>query len=816
MANETVIDAVLDIIEKIEKRNTSDTKDSIANMDRLTDSFFNSVQLVEKSLSKLVDNIDTFTKRISSINQIIFDTKSINKIIDSNKSTDNVVKNATRLQASVNQSMNKYMSSTKNYISMFFNGITSALDGLMSAVTKPLKSLANIITKPFQAITSMVDSFKKKIQSFKDMLSNPIGTIMENKKNRDEELKAAGVSKLPLSEAVVLKKTAAGVAVFWLYKELSKGKTVKAIEGNENTNWLDTAADTSMAVDGFSKLLKTKAARWLLNIVKSPWFYGTALIAAGAATTYFLGKQRIKEMEKRGETPESVLNVKKATGYQKAVVKGSEAIAGNVGKGTFKERAVNAVKNAGWGGAIGALVGGGLGAFAGPGGVAAGAVLGAKLGVAIGASTGFVGGKDLAKGINAATESVKGLVIASKAEAATMENASQTAEQFSNAQNEYVKKITAQNAAIANSEKTIKLFNKNLKETNDKALPSLWDKIKEFFFGSKMKNSNSNNGSIDQNYTKRTKSNESPYKEPASPQHKSPKSKEYKEARRNVPPTYAPLSVEERAQALIKNHEGFSGKLYRDPVSGWNIGYAHQVSKAETSKYANGITKEEAERLFNKDYSKFKTNIQNRWEWTKQLDPVRMAALTNMGYQMGIGELAKFTPTLEALRKGDYSKIIDNSKNWKVMQQTGFRTRHNVALLTTGDEYLLSKEFWKLNRKEQEAILSSRMAAVKNGTWSAHLASTKESPKTNIAKTSAVINEAKKENAEKINDSIVKSITSLTKEIKSIKTEKTSNKEENKENTVKAIENIHSIPQHIMQLMFGMNVGGENNSFGII
>lgn len=70
--------------------------------------------------------------------------------------------------------------------------------------------------------------------------------------------------------------------------------------------------------------------------------------------------------------------------------------------------------------------------------------------------------------------------------------------------------------------------------------------------------------------------------------------------------------------------------------------------------------------------------------WTDTLDPVRRAVLVNMGFNLGVGGLLKFTRTLAALEEGDYAKAARLMLDSKWATQVGARARRLAAQMEYG------------------------------------------------------------------------------------------------------------------------------------
>lgn len=112
-----------------------------------------------------------------------------------------------------------------------------------------------------------------------------------------------------------------------------------------------------------------------------------------------------------------------------------------------------------------------------------------------------------------------------------------------------------------------------------------------------------------------------------------------------------------KAIALIKKFEGLSLKAYQD-AGGLSIGYGHYLLKNELFRK---ITKEEAEILLEKDFSKSDAVIE-RYVKVSLTDNQR-AALLSLIFNIGGGGFVKST-LLKKLNAGDYSSAADNFDKW--------------------------------------------------------------------------------------------------------------------------------------------------------
>lgn len=104
----------------------------------------------------------------------------------------------------------------------------------------------------------------------------------------------------------------------------------------------------------------------------------------------------------------------------------------------------------------------------------------------------------------------------------------------------------------------------------------------------------------------------------------------------------------------IKRHEGVRLKPYKDTVGLWTIGVGHLLGETLPEKYKNGITQEECDALYEKDFQKHKNEVDVHIPWAQGLDDLRYAVLINMAFNLGINGLMKFKNTLKNVKEGCY------------------------------------------------------------------------------------------------------------------------------------------------------------------
>ncbi len=129
----------------------------------------------------------------------------------------------------------------------------------------------------------------------------------------------------------------------------------------------------------------------------------------------------------------------------------------------------------------------------------------------------------------------------------------------------------------------------------------------------------------------------------------------------------------------LKRHEGFSSKPYICPGGYLTIGYGRNLD-------ANGITKEEAERLLRNDIEQaeldaFKFLGQN----VESMSAARRGALINMAFNLGAARLGAFEKFRAALLDKDWERAAKEMEGSKWYSQVGNRAKQLVIQMRTGE-----------------------------------------------------------------------------------------------------------------------------------
>lgn len=117
-------------------------------------------------------------------------------------------------------------------------------------------------------------------------------------------------------------------------------------------------------------------------------------------------------------------------------------------------------------------------------------------------------------------------------------------------------------------------------------------------------------------------------------------------------------------------------QLYLDTVGKQTIGWGHNIED-------NGISKEEADFIFDNDFARCQRELAPFPWYVNQPENVQ-AALMNMCFNMGIGRLLGFKRMLSAINGKDYTKAAMEALDSKWAGQVGDRAKQVALMMRQG------------------------------------------------------------------------------------------------------------------------------------
>jgi len=128
------------------------------------------------------------------------------------------------------------------------------------------------------------------------------------------------------------------------------------------------------------------------------------------------------------------------------------------------------------------------------------------------------------------------------------------------------------------------------------------------------------------------------------------------------------------------DYEGFSSSIYEDTKGYKTIGFGHKLTKEEIESgiYDNGISEEEARKLFEQEYHEHIEQFYSNFEWVKEQPEHVRKALEDMAYNMGPSWMHKWPKLQQALKTGDYERAAHEIATSKYRQEVGSRAKDNM------------------------------------------------------------------------------------------------------------------------------------------
>jgi len=148
------------------------------------------------------------------------------------------------------------------------------------------------------------------------------------------------------------------------------------------------------------------------------------------------------------------------------------------------------------------------------------------------------------------------------------------------------------------------------------------------------------------------------------------------------------VSLRERIESLIKADEGLRLIAYKDSRGIWTIGYGYNLEAHGYTKetaWAVRWTKEKAEREFDVAFDRCLASLDKNFPRWRTLDPARQAVAVSAMYQLGVGKVLQFAPTIAHIAAHEYEDAAQHMLATLWAKQTPARVQRLAAMMRTGE-----------------------------------------------------------------------------------------------------------------------------------
>lgn len=131
----------------------------------------------------------------------------------------------------------------------------------------------------------------------------------------------------------------------------------------------------------------------------------------------------------------------------------------------------------------------------------------------------------------------------------------------------------------------------------------------------------------------------------------------------------------------LKAEEGFRAKPYADSQGHATIGYGHELVSTDEFSY---LTETQADGVLADDMARTAEELAVALPWTAELDEVRLRALLDMAFNLGVAKLCEFHRMLDCLRLRDWNGAAANGQLSMWFTQVGARAHRILRVFQTG------------------------------------------------------------------------------------------------------------------------------------
>tara|TARA_R110000765_G_scaffold391781_1_gene484762 strand:- start:184 stop:615 length:432 start_codon:yes stop_codon:yes gene_type:complete len=131
---------------------------------------------------------------------------------------------------------------------------------------------------------------------------------------------------------------------------------------------------------------------------------------------------------------------------------------------------------------------------------------------------------------------------------------------------------------------------------------------------------------------------------------------------------------------MLKRHEGFETHAYKCTAGKITVGVGRNIDPDG----GIGLSRLEINYLLANDIERVEEELSKSLPWLLELDCVRIDALVDMCFNLGLPRFLKFVKALDALEAGDYEMSANEFMDSRWAKQVGYRAYEVTEMIRTG------------------------------------------------------------------------------------------------------------------------------------
>ena len=131
---------------------------------------------------------------------------------------------------------------------------------------------------------------------------------------------------------------------------------------------------------------------------------------------------------------------------------------------------------------------------------------------------------------------------------------------------------------------------------------------------------------------------------------------------------------------MLTTHEASKSHAYKCTAGKITIGVGRNIDP----EGGLGLTKDEIAYLLRNDIERVEDELSRRLPWILELSDVRIDALIDICFNLGLPRFLKFVKALDALEAGDYEMSANEFMDSRWANQVGYRAYEVTEMIRTG------------------------------------------------------------------------------------------------------------------------------------